>query len=585
MLASFKHKLAAYFLLLAVLPLTAAFWGFGTITKRAEERRVDSRLEAELRAAVASYEREADAVKTLARQLAKRRDVQDRLRLGVGKLPSGVEILGPHRLAVGRRATLVATQEIQVRAGGQVSGSILALLPLDRALLRKLRSNSGLASGDRIVFVPSSSRDRRVVPAAASNRPLAVSVAGSPYRALATRPLTEQPNVQIALLAPAEPIAAQAAATRKRLLQVLLGALLILAAIATAEGRSIMRSVRELANAAEAIGRGQLDRRVPVRGRDELAALASSFNSMADQLHARLRELELQQRRLRDSLGRTGDLLTATHDVDQLLSVIASAAVEAANAEGALLLSEHGAVVEVGSLPERANCFELSIATGDSRFGILALYGDEIGEDDLVATRALVAQAAVALENARLHEVVELKAISDGLTGLANRRHCEERLAAEIARSERYETPLALILCDIDEFKTANDTYGHAFGDLVLQEFARVLGETLRGVDVSGRWGGEEFLVVLPETTLDGAVEAAERIRTALSSLELESGAGKVHMTASFGVAGFVRGQGAHELVRTADGALYEAKRCGKNRVKAAAETEAAAATPAAATT
>src|SRR5205823_7141165 len=104
MLSSFKHKLAVYFLLLAVAPLTAAFWGFGTIAKHAEERQVDSRLGAELRAVFASYERQADHVKAVARSLAGHRDVQRGLRLGsFGRLPSDVTIAGSHRLVVGRR--------------------------------------------------------------------------------------------------------------------------------------------------------------------------------------------------------------------------------------------------------------------------------------------------------------------------------------------------------------------------------------------------------------------------------------------------------------------------------------------------
>jgi len=574
MLASFKHKLAVYFLLLAVAPLTAAFWGFGTIAKHAEERQVDSRLGAELRAVFASYERQADHVKAVARSLAGRRDVQRGLRLGsFGRLPSDVTIARPHRLVVGRRGTLESTQTVTVRAGRRVLGSILAVLPLDRSLLRTLRSDSGLVGDDRIVFVARSRLARGRLRPLASGRPLAVSVAGSHYRALATGPLLDQPKVQIALLAPTKAIAAQTAATRRHLLYVLLGGLLVLAAIAAAEGRSIMRSVCELARAAEAIGRGRLDRRVPVRGRDEFADLAGSFNSMADQLRTRLLELELQRTRLRESISRTGNLLTATHDVDQLLSLIASAAVEAADAEGAVLLGEHGAVIEVGTLADDAKTFELPVATAGSRFGILILYAAELDEDNLLATRALVAQGANALENARLHEAVALQATSDGLTGLANRRHCEERLLVEMARSERYETPLALILCDIDEFKAVNDTHGHAFGDLVLQRFADVLRATLRDIDVSSRWGGEEFLIVLPGTTFPGAIEAAERIRTAFASLELESGGATVQMTASFGVAGFVAGVDSAELVRTADEALYEAKRRGKNRVKAAAET------------
>src|SRR2546430_7467222 len=126
MLASFKHKLAVYFLLLAVAPLTAAFWGFGTIAKHAEERQVDSRLGAELRAVFASYERQADHVKAVARSLAGHRDVQRRLRLGsFGRLPSDVTIAGPHRLVLARRRTLESTQTVTVRAAPQNLGAIL----------------------------------------------------------------------------------------------------------------------------------------------------------------------------------------------------------------------------------------------------------------------------------------------------------------------------------------------------------------------------------------------------------------------------------------------------------------------------
>jgi len=573
MLPSFKHRLAVYFLLLAVLPLTAAFWGFGTIAKHAEQRRVDSRLGAELRAAFASYERQTDRLTSRAKLLASRQDVQRALRWrSFGPLPRGVRVVGPHRLAIGIEATLEATQNVQVRAGDRLVGSILAVLPLDRNLLTRLSSDSGLARGDRIVFVPKSKGDKGRLHSVAAGRPLVLSAGGSSYRALATAPLAGQPNVQLAVLAPAKAIGAEASSIRQRLLYVLLGALLILAAIAAAEGRSIMRSVGELAAAAQAIGHGRLDRRVPVRGRDEFAELAMSFNAMADQLRTRLQELELQRKRLRDSLSRTGELLTATHDVEQLLSLIASAAVEAAEAEGAVLLSEDGAFVEVGTLADDAKRFELPIATPNCRFGILTLYADELGEDELLASRALVAQGANALENARLHEAAAQQAISDELTGLANRRHCEERLLAEIARGERYATPLGVIVSDIDEFKAANDTHGHAFGDLVLQRFADVLRQTLRDVDLIGRWGGEEFLIVLPETTLEGAIETAERIRTGFAALEFGPEGARVRMTASFGVAGFVRGTDARELVRAADDALYEAKRRGKNRVTAAQE-------------
>src|SRR4051812_38263295 len=488
MLSSFKHKLALYFLLLAVLPLGVAFWGLGTLAKRAEERRVDARLEAELRA--------LSAVDT------------------------------------GR----------------------LGRLPM-------LRSDSKLASGDRIAFLPRSKT---------KTGSAYVSVSGTRYRALTTAPLAERPRVRLALLTPAHPIDAAAATTRRHLLYVLLGCLALLAAIVAAEGRSIMRSVRELAHAARAIGKGRLNERVPVRGRDEFATLAGSFNTMADQLRTRPLEPELERARRRSSPSRTGELLTATHDADQLLTVIASAALEAADAEGVVLISEQDVVVELGTITDHALRYELQIAAGESRFGSLVLYAGELRDDDLVAAGALVAQAAVALENARLHEVVELEAITDALTGLSNRRHCEEQLAAEMTRSERFATPLAVVLCDIDEFKAANDSHGHAFGDLVLRGFARALDRTLRAIDVCGRWGGEEFLIVLPGTTLEGAVEAAERIRSGFAALELAADDDPVRMTASFGVASFTRGSKLDELVRSADEALYAAKRSGKNRVRTA---------------
>src|SRR5438045_8459506 len=130
---------------------------------------------------------------------------------------------------------------------------------------------------------------------------------------------------------------------------------------------------------------------------------------MADQLRTRMLELELQRTRLRESLGRTGELLTATHDEEQLLSLIASAAVEAADAEGAVLIGEHGAVIEVGTLAADAKTFELPIAPGESRFRILILHAAELGEDDLLATRALVAQGANARENGSLHEAIALQ--------------------------------------------------------------------------------------------------------------------------------------------------------------------------------
>jgi diguanylate cyclase (GGDEF)-like protein len=165
--------------------------------------------------------------------------------------------------------------------------------------------------------------------------------------------------------------------------------------------------------------------------------------------------------------------------------------------------------------------------------------------------------------------MVERQALVDGLTGLANRRAATDALHAEAARAERLETPLSLVLADLDEFKEVNDAYGHAVGDAVLRAFADVLRETVRESDVAGRWGGEEFLLLLPGADLEGAVQLAERVRVALAARDIP-GAPGLRVTASFGVAEYAGESNSEQLVVAADGALYRAKRSGKDRVERA---------------
>src|SRR5207245_10539266 len=120
------------------------------------------------------------------------------------------------------------------------------------------------------------------------------------------------------------------------------------------------------------------------------------------------------------------------------------------------------------------------------------------------------------LETARLHRIVERQALFDGLTGIANRRPLEDAFSHELARADRLGAPLALVLADLDDFKAVNDRHGHAVGDDVLREFASVLRATVREADVAGRWGGEEFVLLLPGTDAAGGAQLAERVRTSL---------------------------------------------------------------------
>ena len=290
-------------------------------------------------------------------------------------------------------------------------------------------------------------------------------------------------------------------------------------------------------------------------------------------MQTRLDELEHQRGRLRDVISRFGEALGATHDVDQLMRLIVEAAVEATSASGGVIVAASGEVVKAGRPHEGGEKIEVPLTAGGTNFGSLLLFGDDFEDEDKMTAVSLASHAVVALDNARLHRIVERQALVDGLTGLANRRQCEETLASELARLERFGGPLALVVVDLDWFKDVNDRYGHSSGDAVLREFAAVLQESVRDVDLAGRWGGEEFLLILPGTDLSGGAQVADRIRLALAGrIVLSADGTPIPVTASFGVAGTPPATTAAEIFSAADAALYEAKRNGKNRVETAPE-------------
>jgi len=165
-------------------------------------------------------------------------------------------------------------------------------------------------------------------------------------------------------------------------------------------------------------------------------------------------------------------------------------------------------------------------------------------------------------------EEVQRLAITDSLTGLHNRRHLLELARHELQRARRYRLPMSVFMLDIDEFKRVNDTYGHAIGDQVLQGVAECCRQGLRGADVVGRYGGDEFAAVLPETGLPAACQVAERIRESIAQRPLDTKAGQVTVTVSLGVAVLDDEHLAPEtLFDHADQALYVAKQSGRNRV------------------
>ena len=183
-------------------------------------------------------------------------------------------------------------------------------------------------------------------------------------------------------------------------------------------------------------------------------------------------------------------------------------------------------------------------------------------------TRDLLRLLSVRLREAS--EAVEsatVEKIQDPLTGLYNRRYMEIMLGHELQRAKRAQYPVSLVLMDIDHFKKLNDTYGHLAGDEVLRRLAKLIKSQVRSADVACRYGGEEFLIILPETELQVAVDRAEKLRQAFAELSIAYGEEVIKSSLSLGVAVFLGDESSRRLIQRADLALYQAKNDGRNRV------------------
>ncbi len=168
-----------------------------------------------------------------------------------------------------------------------------------------------------------------------------------------------------------------------------------------------------------------------------------------------------------------------------------------------------------------------------------------------------------------VNERLRFMSQTDALTGLDNRRHLNERIDEMFQHAQRLNEPFSLVMCDLDKFKSVNDTYGHQAGDEVLKQLAKMLKDEAREIDRVGRYGGEEFMLLLPGTVLDAAVTFAERVRKRIEAHTFTFDGGTLQRTASFGVSGWPHPSidASDALVRTADDALYVAKETGRNRV------------------
>ena len=225
-----------------------------------------------------------------------------------------------------------------------------------------------------------------------------------------------------------------------------------------------------------------------------------------------------------------------------------------------------------GVLVSENLCFPLVV--GDTAVGVFGVQNTPpVTADERRALGAVVALIAIAIRNMQLLVETRDYSLRDRLTGCSSRAHGLDTLKSELARARRTHHPLSVVMFDVDHFKAINDKFGHVVGDAMLEAVGKSLSHVLRVSDLKCRYGGDEFLIVLPETPLSGAVHAADSLLREIARLRLASGDQVVHATVSVGVAAAVPGElNPEALIARADEALYQAKRAGRNRTAVAPE-------------
>ena len=221
----------------------------------------------------------------------------------------------------------------------------------------------------------------------------------------------------------------------------------------------------------------------------------------------------------------------------------------------------------IGILPD-TEPLRLPLVFEESLLGILWVWGKGLTKTDLPVMSIFAKQIGISLERAHLFQDVQSLAMTDPLTGLHNRRSLFELGKIEFSRANRMNRPICCMMLDLDNFKQVNDNYGHLIGDQVLQEFAKRCKNSVREIDLVGRYGGEEFVVFLPETDLETALQVAERLRASIEETPMKVSSQELNVTVSIGVSR--KDENTLELetlIARADQAMYIAKHKGRNRV------------------
>jgi diguanylate cyclase (GGDEF)-like protein/PAS domain S-box-containing protein len=334
--------------------------------------------------------------------------------------------------------------------------------------------------------------------------------------------------------------------------------------------RAVVNPIDRVTRAMVRAADGDLTQTVPVMGRDELSQMAFSFNHMTRQLMQTYTGLRNEQDKLATIIlsAREGIVVT---DSDGKV-VLMNPAAELLLGKSMRELVDKGFMSLIDDTSGLKNLLERDPSIKEPETvhfnqRVLSIYAATIRtpQGGVVGSAALIRDIT---EEKRLEERLRRLSTTDGLTGLFNRRHLDETLTTELERALRYNAPLSIMMFDVDHFKRFNDEHGHDQGDRVLQAIAQSLQEHVRKVDVPCRYGGEEFLAILPGTNQAGAIIVSERLRHAIEQMEVDG----LNVTISIGVASVpeLDVRSSATLVEAADSALYRAKRAGRNQVIAA---------------
>ncbi|MEH6470229.1 MAG: diguanylate cyclase [Halopseudomonas sp.] len=356
--------------------------------------------------------------------------------------------------------------------------------------------------------------------------------------------------------------------TRLDSIKILLVAISVIIGVAVVlVRRSVTRPISEVSDAMAAVSAGQVNEDIPVLGHDELAQMAGSFNTMTTELSRSYTDLENEQNKLATIILTAGEGIVATNS-DGRVVLVNPAIIK-------ILRKSHQQIVDQGLRgllddAEQMECWLALTAKGHQSHiveyqskllnVVVATIRDESGV--LLGSTAFVRDVTT---EKQLEQKLRALSLTDGLTGLYNRRHFDEVIRHEMDRAESPDWALSVLMFDIDHFKKFNDNYGHDQGDRVLQQVAQALQQAVRTVDICCRYGGEEFVVILPSTDVEGATILAERVRASIEAMRVDG----LQVTVSVGVSHLIHRPEANadELVEAADKAMYGAKQAGRNRV------------------